>query len=169
VCRASIGSARRGTFPASLLDCQAEFKGAPRCRELLSCAESDADACWPVSNVRHVTYSPGKSSRMGNVIKGPISGTANTPWELCAGGFLASRLRRRTTWEVFTQWWDDFCCANFDDVLIVPDGPRWPFAFHHEDWLANSPLHHANLRRALVGNLAARQGFAASPVFLINT
>ena len=44
----------------------------------------------------------------------PISGTANTPWEL-------------------------FCYANSDDVLIVSDGPRWLLAFHHEDWLANSP------------------------------
>lgn len=42
----------------------------------------------------------------------------------------------RTTWEIFTQWWDDFCYASSDDVFIVPDVPRWLLAFHHEDWFS---------------------------------
>jgi hypothetical protein len=40
----------------------------------------------------------------------------------------------RTTWQIFTQWWDDFCYASSDDAFIVPDTPRWFLAFHHEDW-----------------------------------
>jgi hypothetical protein len=42
----------------------------------------------------------------------------------------------RTSWEIFTRWWDDFCYASSDDAFIVPDSPRWLLAFHHEDWFS---------------------------------
>lgn len=42
----------------------------------------------------------------------------------------------RTTWGIFTQWWDDFCYAGSDDAFIVPDSSRWFLAFHHEDWFS---------------------------------
>lgn len=39
----------------------------------------------------------------------------------------------RTSWEIFTRRWDDFCYASSDDAMIVADAPRWLLAFHHED------------------------------------
>ena len=42
----------------------------------------------------------------------------------------------RTSWEIFTRWWDDFCYAISDDAFIVADLPRWFLAFHHEDWFS---------------------------------
>lgn len=39
----------------------------------------------------------------------------------------------RTTWGIFTRWWDDFCYPISDDAFIVADTPRWFLAFHHED------------------------------------
>ena len=41
----------------------------------------------------------------------------------------------RTTWEIFTQRWDDFCYAGSDDVFVLPDS-RWLLAFSHEDWFS---------------------------------
>ena len=37
----------------------------------------------------------------------------------------------RTTWEVFTAYWDDFCYASSDDVLIWPDSESWALLYHH--------------------------------------
>ncbi len=42
----------------------------------------------------------------------------------------------RTTWEVFTQWWNDFCYPSSDDALVVPEKWPWLLAFHHEEWFS---------------------------------
>src|SRR3712207_6991725 len=31
----------------------------------------------------------------------------------------------RTTWEVFTRYWDDFCYPLSDDVAVFPDSGAW--------------------------------------------
>ena len=38
----------------------------------------------------------------------------------------------RTTWEVFTAHWDDFCYPASDEVLIWPESGGWALLYHHE-------------------------------------
>ncbi|HEX4797438.1 MAG TPA: hypothetical protein VH370_26830 [Humisphaera sp.] len=37
----------------------------------------------------------------------------------------------RTTWEIFTQYWDDFCYPSSDDVEVVPQSGEWVLMYHH--------------------------------------
>lgn len=37
----------------------------------------------------------------------------------------------RTTWEIFTAYWDDFCYPSSDNVLVLPASGNWAFFFHH--------------------------------------
>jgi len=39
----------------------------------------------------------------------------------------------RTTWEIFTAYWDDFCYPSSDNVLVWPEFGSWAFFFHHEE------------------------------------
>lgn len=39
----------------------------------------------------------------------------------------------RTTWKIFTAYWDDFCYPSSDDVLVWPESESWAFFFHHEE------------------------------------
>jgi hypothetical protein len=38
----------------------------------------------------------------------------------------------RTSWQIFTEYWSDFCYP-FDDVTVWPDSERWILFYHHED------------------------------------
>ncbi len=41
----------------------------------------------------------------------------------------------RTTWEIFTDYWSDFCYAASDDVSIWPESELWAlFYYHHEEF-----------------------------------
>lgn len=37
----------------------------------------------------------------------------------------------RTTWEVFTRYWDDFCYPGSDDVEAFPPSGAWLLLYHH--------------------------------------
>lgn len=37
----------------------------------------------------------------------------------------------RTTWEVFTSYWDDFCYPGSDDVEVFPQSGAWLLLYHH--------------------------------------
>jgi hypothetical protein len=36
-----------------------------------------------------------------------------------------------TTWEVFTQYWDDFCYPGSDDIEVFPASNAWLLLYHH--------------------------------------
>ncbi|HEY8666828.1 MAG TPA: hypothetical protein VIL86_09195 [Tepidisphaeraceae bacterium] len=36
-----------------------------------------------------------------------------------------------TTWEIFAQYWDDFCYPSSDDVEIFPASAPWILVYHH--------------------------------------
>jgi len=38
----------------------------------------------------------------------------------------------RTTWEIFTAHWDDFCYPSSDDVIVWPESERWALFYFHE-------------------------------------
>jgi hypothetical protein len=38
----------------------------------------------------------------------------------------------RTTWEIFTAHWDDFCYPSSDDVIVWPQSERWALFYFHE-------------------------------------
>ena|SRR2546427_803961 len=38
----------------------------------------------------------------------------------------------RTTWEVFSAHWDDFCYPSSDDVIVSPESESWALLYHHE-------------------------------------
>jgi hypothetical protein len=37
----------------------------------------------------------------------------------------------RTTWDVFTEYWDDFCYPSSDDVEVFPQSGEWLLLYHH--------------------------------------
>jgi hypothetical protein len=37
----------------------------------------------------------------------------------------------RTTWEIFTAYWDDFCYPSSDDVEVFPESGGWLLLYHH--------------------------------------
>ncbi len=39
----------------------------------------------------------------------------------------------RTTWEIFTDYWSDFCYPASDDVAGWPESERWVLFYHHEE------------------------------------
>jgi hypothetical protein len=39
----------------------------------------------------------------------------------------------RTTWEIFTEHWSDFCYPASDEVTVWPDSERWVLFYHHEE------------------------------------
>ncbi len=34
-------------------------------------------------------------------------------------------------WDVFTEYWDDFCYPSSDDITVVPVGGTWRLVYHH--------------------------------------
>ena len=43
----------------------------------------------------------------------------------------SSECALRTTWQIFTHHWSDFCYASSDDVSVWPDSERWILFYHH--------------------------------------
>jgi hypothetical protein len=39
----------------------------------------------------------------------------------------------RTSWQIFTEHWSDFCYPSSDDVTVWPDSERWVLFYHHEE------------------------------------
>ena len=39
----------------------------------------------------------------------------------------------RTSWQIFTDLWSDFCYPSSDDVTVWPDSERWVLFYHHEE------------------------------------
>jgi hypothetical protein len=39
----------------------------------------------------------------------------------------------KTTWGIFTDYWDDFCYGASDDLSVWPEDADWALLFHHED------------------------------------
>jgi hypothetical protein len=39
----------------------------------------------------------------------------------------------RTSWQIFTEHWSDFCYPSSDDVAVWPDSERWVLFYHHEE------------------------------------
>src|SRR5438046_819950 len=37
-----------------------------------------------------------------------------------------------TRWEIFTEYWDDFCYPSSDDVLVWPESERRALFYFHE-------------------------------------
>lgn len=40
-----------------------------------------------------------------------------------------------TEWEIFIQYWDDFCYPSSDDVIIYPLSGKWLLLYDHEEIL----------------------------------
>lgn len=38
----------------------------------------------------------------------------------------------RTTWEIFTAHWENFCYPSSDDVIVWPGSERWALFYFHE-------------------------------------
>jgi hypothetical protein len=36
-----------------------------------------------------------------------------------------------TSWDIFTEYWDDFCYPSSDDVTVVPVAGSWRLIYHH--------------------------------------
>lgn len=46
-----------------------------------------------------------------------------------------------TRWDIFTEYWDDFCYPSSDDVTVVPASGTWQLSYHHYeqfDFIAGS-------------------------------
>lgn len=39
----------------------------------------------------------------------------------------------RTTWGIFTSYWDDFCYPMSDDLVVWPEDEKWVLLYHHEE------------------------------------
>jgi len=37
----------------------------------------------------------------------------------------------QTSWDVFTEYWSDFCYPASDDVTIAPVAGDWRLKYHH--------------------------------------
>ena len=53
--------------------------------------------------------------------------------ELRAGVFVSwsEDLAVETSWDIFTEYWDDFCYPSSDDVMVVPVAGSWRLIYHH--------------------------------------
>ena len=53
--------------------------------------------------------------------------------ELRAGVFVSwsEDLAVETSWDIFTEYWDDFCYPSSDDVTVVPVAGSWRLIYHH--------------------------------------
>ena len=39
----------------------------------------------------------------------------------------------RTTWQIFTDYWSDFCYPSSDDVAVWPEAERWILFYDHQE------------------------------------
>ncbi len=37
----------------------------------------------------------------------------------------------QTSWDIFTEYWDDFCYPSSDDVTVRPGTGDWRLVYHH--------------------------------------
>ena len=37
----------------------------------------------------------------------------------------------QTTWDIFAEYWDDFCYPSSDDVTVTPVTGTWRLIYHH--------------------------------------
>ena len=37
----------------------------------------------------------------------------------------------QTTWDIFAEYWDDFCYPSSDDVTVAPVAGTWRLIYHH--------------------------------------
>lgn len=53
--------------------------------------------------------------------------------DLSAAVFVSwsEELAVETTWEIFTEYWDDFCYPSSDDVTVLPVNGSWHLTYHH--------------------------------------
>jgi hypothetical protein len=42
----------------------------------------------------------------------------------------------RTSWEIFTDYWSDFCYPSSDDMAVWPESERWVLFYDHEEQFA---------------------------------
>jgi len=52
----------------------------------------------------------------------------------------------RTTWQVFTDYWESFCYPSSDDVVIWPASDEWVLAFYHYEQFEFGRKHGPNTR-----------------------
>jgi hypothetical protein len=45
----------------------------------------------------------------------------------------STELALRTTWEIFTAHWDNFCYPALDDVLVWPESETWALLYTHDE------------------------------------
>ncbi len=43
----------------------------------------------------------------------------------------SDELAVETSWEIFTEHWDDFCYPSSDDVTVAPVVGTWQLVYHH--------------------------------------
>jgi hypothetical protein len=43
----------------------------------------------------------------------------------------SENLAVETNWDIFIEYWDDFCYPSSDDVTIVPIAGGWRLIYHH--------------------------------------
>jgi hypothetical protein len=43
----------------------------------------------------------------------------------------SDQLAVATRWEVFTEYWDEFCYPSSDDVVVTPVSGTWHLVYHH--------------------------------------
>ena len=39
----------------------------------------------------------------------------------------------RTTWQIFTDYWSDFCYPSSDNVALWPESERWALFYDHKE------------------------------------
>lgn len=39
----------------------------------------------------------------------------------------------RTSWAIFTKYWQEFCYPSSDDLVVFPSSGQWILLYHHEE------------------------------------
>lgn len=39
----------------------------------------------------------------------------------------------RTSWHIFTEYWDTFCYPSSDDIAVISDSEQWVLYYDHEE------------------------------------
>jgi hypothetical protein len=47
----------------------------------------------------------------------------------------SDELAVETNWQIFTEYWDDFCYPSSDDVKVAPVVGTWQLVYHHYEQL----------------------------------
>ncbi len=73
----------------------------------------------------------------------------------------SSNCALRTSWQIFTAHWSDFCYPASDDVTIWPDSQNWALFYYHEE-----QFEFVHMRAAFVDMLPPAHGYFLSDVRL---